>query len=405
MLYESYCSISVLRQFIRPGERTYNIKRWNSLVCAVMCVLASMPAMGDQGAAQNSSWADRLMYAGLAVEEPGFHVWGSSPVAGPDGSIHLFVARWPVSAKFVPGWYTRCEIARYIGSEPEGPFKFKEVVLRGTGQPTWDRMASHNPTIQKIGNQYALLYIANTGKDFPASQRIGMVISESLEGPWRKVGQDGLILSPPDDSAIWSCNSVVGVNNPALLQHPDGRFFLYYKAMRKGDVRRMGVAIAETLEGPYVHYSKPLTSNHGTIEDGYAFIENGIIFLLTTDNDKGMGLLWPSRDGIHFSKPVLGFGRMEHYVSKESVESATNYRGKKFERPQILVQDGRPTHLYVASGANLNRGDGSCSYVLRIKIFSMDNPMGKKGQNQQILEDQINHWLSQNEGVEIIRVE
>ena len=42
---------------------------------------------------------------------------------------------------------------------------------------------------------------------------------------------------------------------------------------------------------------------------------------------------------------------------------------------------------------------------MRVKIFSMNNPMGKKGQNQQILEDRINQWLSQNKGVEIVRVE
>ncbi len=51
---------------------------------------------------------------------------------------------------------------------------------------------------------------------------------------------------------------------------------------------------------------------------------------------------------------------------------------------------------------------------MRVKIFSMNDPMGKrsrglfksgKRQNQQILEDQINQWLSQNKGVEIVRVE
>ena len=35
------------------------------------------------------------------------------------------------------------------------------------------------------------------------------------------------------------------------LSH-DGRFFLYYKAMKQGDVMRMGLAVADKLEGPYV---------------------------------------------------------------------------------------------------------------------------------------------------------
>ena len=44
---------------------------------------------GQEGS--NRDWADRLEYVGVAVEEPGYHVWGSSPVIGPAGKTHLFV--------------------------------------------------------------------------------------------------------------------------------------------------------------------------------------------------------------------------------------------------------------------------------------------------------------------------
>lgn len=337
---------------------------------ATAILLAGSVLGGDAKSATTEvldrTWADRLEYVGIAVVEPGYHVWGSSPVVGPDGKVHLFVARWPVSAKFVPGWYTHCEIARYVSKKPEGPFQFKEVVLKGTETSSWDKVAPHNPTVQKVGDKYVLLYIANTGKGFPASQRIGMLIAEKPDGPWKKVGKDGLLLSPPEDPSIWSHKSKVGVNNPALLQHPDGRFLLYYKARREGDVRRMGVAIAGNLEGPYVFHKSPLTSNTGEIEDGYAFMEDNKVRLLTTDNARGAGLLWESGSGTSFGEPMLGFDRMDHYIPEKTVKEATNYRGRKFERPQILIQSGSPTHLYVSSGANIRKGDGSCSYVFRI---------------------------------------
>ncbi|MCM2372820.1 glycoside hydrolase family protein [Rhodopirellula sp. ICT_H3.1] len=327
-------------------------------------MLAPLAAQGNE-TASDSTWANRFEYVGIAVDEPGYHVWGSSPVIGPSGKTHLFVARWPVSSGFA-GWMSTCEIARYVADKPEGPFQFSETVLKGTGIDTWDKQAPHNPTVHKVGNQYVLLYIANTGKKFPASQRIGMLIADKIEGPWKKVGNDGLILSPPDDPGIWSFQSNVGVNNPALLHHPDGRYFLYYKAMGNG-LRRMGVAISDKLEGPYEHYKDYLTSNTRTIEDGYAFVEDGKIYLLTTDNEAGAGLLWGSDDGILFEKPILGFDRMTRYFPKPTLAKATNYRGQKFERPQLLVQDGRPTHLYLASGTNVTQGDGSCSYVFRIR--------------------------------------
>jgi len=316
------------------------------------------------------SWADRLEYVGVAVEESNYHVWGASPVVGPDGKTHLFVARWPLKEQF-KAWSTHSEIARYVGASPEGPFVFQEVVVKGSGKSgDWDCQAAHNPNVQKIGNRYVLTYIANAGGPDKAkriaSQRIGMMVADRLEGPWEEAGEDGLILSPPADPAIWSSQSTVGVNNPALLQHSDGRFFLYYKAMIKGGVRRMGVAIADQVEGPYRFSPKPLTSNSTTIEDGYAFVEKGEVCLLTTDNRGGAGYLWKSKDGINFGDPILGYDKVQHYLGKKALAGAKVLRSKKFERPQILIQKGRPTYLFLSSGVNWNGGQGSYSCSFRI---------------------------------------
>lgn len=314
------------------------------------------------------AWADRLEYVGIAVEEPNYHVWGSSPVIGPEGKTHLFVARWPIAEGF-GGWLTHCEIARYVGDSPEGPFEFREVVVKGSGQDTWDHQSPHNPNIQKVGDQYVLSYIANAGgtkKSCVASQRIGMMIADHPAGPWTKLGEDGLVLSPPNDPEVWSYQSTVGVNNPALFAHPDGRFFLYYKAMRQGDVRRMGVAIADAIEGPYVFHKDSLTSNSTEIEDGYAFYENDQVYLLTTHNSAGTGYLWESENGLDFGEPILGYDTMPTYLSVDVVNRSKILRGKKFERPQVLLQDGHPKYLFLASGANWNGGSGSYSCVFRI---------------------------------------
>lgn len=317
---------------------------------------------------QNRKWADRLEYVGVAVEEPNYHVWGSSPVVDAEGKTHLFVSRWPEQEGF-KGWRTHCEIARYLSDTPEGPFIFQEVVLDGTEINTWDKKSPHNPNVQQVGNKYVLLYIANAGgkKEWVASQRIGMMIANHPKGPWKKVGDDGLILSPPESPKVWSYKSAVGVNNPALFAHPDGSFYLYYKAMKLGDVRRMGVAISKDIEGPYIFKEDYLTSNATEIEDEYAFLNEGKICLITTNNEEGAGYLWESEDGIHFKEPILGFDKMANYLPKDSLESAKILRGKKFERPQILMQNGKPTHLFVASGANFNGGTTSFSCVFRIK--------------------------------------
>ncbi len=315
------------------------------------------------------SWADRLDYVGIAVEEADYHVWGASPVIGPEGKSHLFVARWPITTGF-GGWLTDCEIARYVSDHPEGPFAFQEVVAKGSGEATWDHQSPHNPNIQKVGDRYVLTYIANAGggkKARVASQRIGMMMADHPAGPWTKLGKDGLVLSPPEDPEVWSYQSTVGVNNPALLVHPDGRFFLYYKAMKPGDVRRMGLAIAENIEGPYVFQQEALTSNETEIEDGYAFCENDKLYLLTTHNRAGTGYLWESTNGLDFGEPIVGYDTMASYLGEDLVDAAKVLRGQKFERPQVLLQDGHPSYLYLASGANWKGGKGSYSCVFRVR--------------------------------------
>lgn len=339
-----------------------------TLIC-IFSLTGVVEALAQESPSEDRSWADRLEYVGVAVEEPGYHVWGSSPVIGLEGKTHLFVARWPVSEGF-GAWLTHCEIARYVGDTPEGPFVYQEVVLKGSETDARDQQSPHNPTAKKIGGKYVLCYITNKGgerKERVATQSISMMIADRPEGPWKKAGNEGLILSTPEDPGIWSHGSIVGVNNPALLPHPDGRFFLYYKAMIDGDVRRMGVAIADKVEGPYISHKDYLTGNSVEIEDGYAFTEDGKIYLLTTHNIAGSGYLWESENGITFSEPILGFDKMDHYLSEEVLKNAKMHRGKKFERPQLLLQNGRPTYLFVASGMNFAGESGSCSCVLRIQ--------------------------------------
>ncbi len=354
------------------------------LELAVVVISVSGLSFGESTPAPDSNdsaamFAQRLEYAGVAVRQEGWHIWGTSPVIGPKGDVHLFVARWPASKKVDPGWRTHSEAAHYVSSSPEGPFRFSDVALTGTGRQTWDRYGIHNPTIHMVGKQYALLYIGNTGLDeHPANQRIGMAVSDSLYGPWKRVGKDGMILAPPAERSYYNYEAGNGVVNPAFLQHPDGRFFLYFKSNDTRENRRwhsrIGLAIAEKLEGPYVQLPDPITGNDQTIEDGYAFVMDQKVHLLTTDNHgilkRGGGLLWESEDGVRFeSQPVPGFGLLKDYIPPEERSGAkTHYGvGGKFERPQVLMIGKEPAYLYVGSGTSIEGGSGTISYVLRVK--------------------------------------
>jgi hypothetical protein len=137
------------------------------------------------------------------------------------------------------GWQESSEIAHYVGAKPEGPFRFHDVALRGTGTDTWDKYAPHNPEVRKFGDIYVLTYIANS--DFrqpphPANQRIGMAVSKSPDGPWRKVGKDGLILGPSTDPKHWTYGSQIV--NPTLIE-VSGKYHLYFKEYDPDNVKKI----------------------------------------------------------------------------------------------------------------------------------------------------------------------
>ena len=308
-----------------------------------------------------------------AINDPDYHIWGTSPIMSDDGKVHLFSARWSTNHNHF-AWKTHCEIAHYVGEGPEGPFAFSDVVVMGSGVAgDWDQRSPSNPNIKQIDGTYVLTYIANSGNPFPASQRIGMLIADSLNGPWRKAGETGMVLAPSDDSGNWTYQSDCGVNNPALTKGLDGRYYLYFKAQTGETLpKKYGVAVADKLEGPYVITPEPATTNKGIIEDGYAFTYNHHYFLLTTDNhgliEQGGGLLWRSKDGIKFTHVEQGFKGMKAYLPAAMFINPIWVKGRlfKFERPQILEIEGVPRYLYMPSQCNLEGNARSTSFILKI---------------------------------------
>jgi hypothetical protein len=143
--------------------------------------------------------------------------------------------------------------------------------------------------------------------------------------------------------------------DPAFIKGLDGRYYLYYKSAKA----RYGVAVADKLEGPYLHHPQSVTKNDRTIEDATAFIWNGKVCLITTDNhgtiQRGGGLLWQSDDGLSFGPPTRAYYTLKRHVSQERHPRTHSVKGKRIKdyskmvRPQILMDHGGPAWLYAPS--------------------------------------------------------
>jgi len=306
-----------------------------------------------------SPFTRRLRPVGRILDFGHLAVWGCSPIDGPDGKVHLFCSRWP--AQFYDerrgpcdGWLRHSEIAHAVGDQPEGPFAFMDTALARRGGDHWDATMAHNPQIVEHDGAYYLFYTGtrpDPNADDPhmglvENQRIGLARSRSLYGPWERLGNDGMILDANDDKEAWDS---IMVSNPALMKHPCGQFWLYYKSWcrHQDGLRKYGLAIAENIEGPYVrHPDNPLIdySHLDTqVEDAFVFLEDGKFKMLLRDMgvfSNRSGLYIESDDGVQWSEPSVGYKRAVDYFEECTIHD-------RMERPQILMRGGRAAYLYV----------------------------------------------------------
>ena len=326
-----------------------------------------------------SDFARRLKPLGRILELEGYFVWGCSPIEAPDGKVHVFFSRWD-SKYGMGGWIHKSEIAHAVADRPEGPYRDVETIIAPRGDGFWDATTCHNPTIHKVDDKYCLFFIGNSnGKT--NTQRIAMATADSLDGPWKRPDQP-LIMPGPKGAWDDHCTS-----NPAFLKNPNGQYWLYYKSWNPEEYehpvdpkirgnRKYGLAVADKLEGPYKKYKgNPIIDyskfgNNRQLEDANVFMENGNYYLLARDMgrfDHQVGIILESEDGIHWSEPKISYFGVSHYIDQPPRTPHLHKYGR-FERPQILMEEGKPTHLFVTSQGGQSQTSSPFVFKVQPKI-------------------------------------
>lgn len=175
----------------------------------------------------------------------GYFVWCGAPVRGDDGRYHLFYSRWPVTKGFAPGWAIWSEIAYAIADCPEGPYQFVNVALPARGlnpatrQKYWDGDVTHNPYILREKGKYYLFYMGNFGDGTYAGHRNNQRIGLAIA---EKPEGPWIRVDAPivDVSPDKSAFDSLCVTNPAVAIQPDGGVLLIYKAVQYDKGKLMG---------------------------------------------------------------------------------------------------------------------------------------------------------------------
>ena len=329
-----------------------------SILSAGAC-LSSCAARSINNNPNESNFAHHIKPVGRALEMEGYYVWCNSPIEGPDGKIHVFFSRWN-SKKGMGGWINSSEIAHAVADSPEGPFEYVSTVLAPRAG-YFDATTCHNPSIKKVDGKYCLFYMGNkNGKT--NTKRIGLATSDSLYGPWKRPDEPLLEAGP---EGAWDDHCTT---NPAFIKHPNGEYWLYYKSWNTKDYetstdpaikgnRKYGLAISKSLEGPYIKYAgNPVIDFSGKghnrqFEDAFVWRENNRFKMIARDMgvyNHEVGLLMDSKDGLHWNEPKIAYYGAEKYISQPPAPSHLKKYGR-FERPQLLIQNGKPTYMFTTS--------------------------------------------------------
>lgn len=297
------------------------------------------------------------------LEDSTYFTWGASPIKGDDGLYHLFYSRWEKKYGFL-AWVTHSEIAHAAAKELLGPYKFKDVALPARGNKYWDGTTTHNPTIHKFEDKYYLYYMGNCGDGVNVkntlnwthrnSQRIGIAVADSPNGPWKRA-ETPLIDVSPDSTAA----DALAVNNPSVVQRPDGKILMVYKAIAKKEPLPFGgpvvhlTALADSPTGPFVKNPTPVFTKENSFfaaEDPYIWYQNNRYYAIVKDmngefTQKGRSLaLFTSEDAINW------------IVAKHTLVSDLNVSWENgcsdsvayLERPQLYIENGQPKALFLA---------------------------------------------------------
>jgi len=341
-----------------------------------------------------SQMALSAKWLGAAVSDTAYFSWCVSPVKF-KGQYHLFSSRWPAKMKMAGWTSTEAEIIHLVSDKPEGPFKNVGVVLSSKNFPDASlHQGPHNPRLEKVDGKYIMLYITqNPTEGTLVGQRVGMLIADKLEGPWRFAGgKDGVMVEASKDSTHWTYKSALGTDNPAFMKIGK-KYYIYFKAgMPKQLSARYGYAVSDKLEGPYVKCDEPITDNTSYIEDAQVFKSGGKYYMLTTDNLGGNTgifgaiILWESATGLDFKlkNAKIALGTLYDYWGDEKQWSALlekkpfiHNKSGKVERPAVLLIKGKPAYMYVAGDINLNGGKSTEAYVFKINSKNWNKSLKK----------------------------
>lgn len=346
----------------------------NKVLIIVILFGSIIPVLGQRGM-DNLSFKDsfELVTEDNIFTDPDYFNWGSSIIKGNDGKYHLFYSRWPEDFS---AWLTFSEIAHATSNSSNGPWEYKETVLKGRGKGYWDAITAHNPKIKYFDGKYYLYYIATNlgdlsyteqdlfdthGKSLSQSpnrktlrenQRTGVAVSNSISGPWKRL--DKPIIEPSGPITTLTVN-------PAIDKGEDGKYYLIVKGDKPNEerfIRNQAIAISNSPIGPFVMQTKPVIDYLDTEDMSLWYDKKRSFFYGIFHAHNYLGLVC-SIDGVNWEKAT----NFEVLKKEIPMKNGETIKPDRMERPFVYIENGKPKTLCLA----VKKGNKSYTVFVPIK--------------------------------------
>ncbi len=315
-----------------------------------------------------------------------YYNWCSSVIKGEDGKYHLFYSRWPKKYTFL-SWLTHSEVAHALADSPAGPWKYKETVLQSRGKGHWDAITVHNPKIKKFGGKYYLYYVStNLGdKDYTEEELIETARVGYNHPNWKQY------LRPNQRTGVAVANSINGpwermdqpliepsgpittlTVNPAVTRGKDGKYYLIVKGDKPNEtrfIRNQAMAVSDSPAGPFVIQEKPVIDYLDTEDMSVWYDAKRDYFYGVFHAHSFIGMV-SSPDGLNWKKAT------EYVLTPKKLEMKNGdlLVPDRLERPFVYVEDDEPQVLSLA----VKKGDEA--YIAFVPVKQQKRPVPNKRQ-------------------------
>ena len=304
----------------------------------------------------------------------GYYNWGGSIIKGSSGKYHLFYSRWKKDYTFT-GWLTHSEIAHAVSKSPAGPWKFKETVLKGRGASHWDAITAHNPKIKYFEGKYYLYYIStNLGDSTYSEAELIKTAQTGYTHPnWK-------VLRPNQRTGVAVSNTINGpwlrmnkpiiepsgpittlAVNPAITKAKDGKYYLIVKGDKPNEsrfIRNQAIAVSNAPTGPFEIQPHAVIDAIDTEDMSMWYDSKRDYFYGVFHSHDFIGMV-SSADGKKWKKAT------EYALLPKKLKrrNGVDLLPDRLERPFVYVEKNEPTVLSMA----VKKGDEAYTVFVPIK--------------------------------------